>query len=153
MDAAALQFRREGAHIQSGVIWHPAADAPLVRSLSMRGGSATLDIDAKPTVLAAGNTERFIAMWSLKSFEKIFQQNALVGVRGTFGPQARRSGVRRRRRIGARASVAGSTGRAQSTDCCARQGSDNLFDPPASAILRTRNPAAAVGEGACALLE
>jgi hypothetical protein len=64
--------------------WRPAADPPLVRSLSTRGGSATLDIDAKATILAAGNTERFIAMWSLKSFEKIFQLNALVGVRGNL---------------------------------------------------------------------
>jgi hypothetical protein len=64
--------------------WRPAVDPPLVWSLSLRGGSATLDIDAKATILAAGNTERFIAMWSLKSFEKIFQLNALVGVRGNL---------------------------------------------------------------------
>jgi hypothetical protein len=49
-----------------------------------RVGNITLDIDAKATILAAGNTERFIAMWSLKSFEKIFQLNALVGVPGNL---------------------------------------------------------------------
>jgi WD40 repeat protein len=115
------------------LIWRPAADPPLVRSLSMRGGSATLDIDAKATVLAAGNTERFIAMWSLKTFEKIFQLNALVGVRGTFGFNPKRGDLAF---DGAGGSVRvlpslGQQGARSQQIAALVQGTDILFDPPA----------------------
>lgn len=137
------------------LIWRPAADPPLVRSLSMRGGSATLDIDAKATVLAAGNTERFVAMWSLTSFKKIFQLNALVGVRGTFGFNPKRGDLAF---DGAGGLVRvlpslGQRGTRNHQIAALGQGTDILFDPATPSILKTENPMTAGGESACALPE
>jgi hypothetical protein len=36
-------------------------------------------------VLAAGSDERFISMWHTESWQKMFELDALVGVRGVFG--------------------------------------------------------------------
>lgn len=57
----------------------------LVEELAVRGGSNGLAFNGDGTILAVGSDARYVAMWSTASWEKIFQLNALVGVRSVHG--------------------------------------------------------------------
>jgi hypothetical protein len=56
-----------------------------VATLSVTGGSNRLAFDRAGASLAVGSEARYVAMWSVGSWEKIFQLNTLVGVRSVYG--------------------------------------------------------------------
>ena len=57
----------------------------LVEELAVRGGSNRLAFNRDGTILAVGSDARYVAKWSVGNWEKIFQLNALVGVRSVYG--------------------------------------------------------------------
>ncbi len=56
----------------------------LVTELPAVGGANRLGFNRDGTVLGFGSDARYISMWSTSSWDKIFQLNALVGVRSIF---------------------------------------------------------------------
>ena len=56
----------------------------LVKELPAVGGANRLAFNRDGTILAFGSDARYISMWSTASWDKIFQLNALVGVRSVF---------------------------------------------------------------------
>ena len=56
----------------------------LVTELPAVGGANRLGFDRDGDLLAFGSDARYISMWSTSSWDKIFQLNALVGVRSIF---------------------------------------------------------------------
>jgi WD40 repeat protein len=53
-------------------------------TLLVRGGSNRLAFNSNGDTLAVGSDKRYVAMWSTKDWQKIFQLNTLVGVRSVF---------------------------------------------------------------------
>ena len=56
----------------------------LVKELSAVGGANRLGFNQDGTILGFGSDARYISMWSTSTWDKIFQLNALVGVRSIF---------------------------------------------------------------------
>ena len=56
----------------------------LIKELPAVGGSNKLAFNRDGTILAFGSDARYISMWSTSSWDRIFQLNALVGVRSVF---------------------------------------------------------------------
>jgi WD40 repeat protein len=56
----------------------------LVKQLPAVGGANRLGFNRDGTILGFGSDARYISMWSTSNWDKIFQLNALVGVRSIF---------------------------------------------------------------------
>ena len=56
----------------------------LVVKLPLKGGANRLAFSKDGTVLAVGSGDRSISMWSVENWQKIFQLNALVGIRSVY---------------------------------------------------------------------
>jgi WD40 repeat protein len=86
-----VKFSPDGRLVASGgpedhvFIWDLTKPGPPIKSLDVAGGSNELAFNADGSVLAVGSDARFIAEWSVPSWKKIFQLNALDGVRSVFG--------------------------------------------------------------------
>jgi WD40 repeat protein len=86
-----VRFSPDGRLIASGgpeghiFIWDLAKPGPPIRTLDVAGGSNELAFNRDGSVLAVGSDARYISEWSVPSWRKIFQLNALVGVRSVFG--------------------------------------------------------------------
>jgi WD40 repeat protein len=57
----------------------------LVKTLPVIGGSNRLAFKQDGSLLAVGSDGRYISMWSVGSWDKVFQLDALVGVRSVYG--------------------------------------------------------------------
>ena len=57
----------------------------LVKTLPVIGGSNRLAFKQDGSLLAVGSDGRYISMWSVGSWDKVFQLEALVGVRSVYG--------------------------------------------------------------------
>jgi hypothetical protein len=64
--------------------------ADLVKTLPVIGGSNRLAFKPDNSILAVGSDARYISMWSVGPWDKIFQLDALVGVRSVYGFNANR---------------------------------------------------------------
>ena len=86
-----VRFSPDGRLVASGgpedhiFIWDLTTQNPLTKTLDVAGGSNELAFNQDGSVLAVGSDSRHISQWSVPSWEKIFQLNALVGVRSVFG--------------------------------------------------------------------
>jgi WD40 repeat protein len=86
-----VRFSPDGRLVASGgpedhvFIWDLRKQNPLIKTLDVAGGSNELSFNQDGSVLAVGSDARYISQWSVPSWEKIFQLNALVGVRSVFG--------------------------------------------------------------------
>jgi WD40 repeat protein len=86
-----VRFSPDGRLVASGgpedhiFIWDLSKQSPLIKTLDVAGGSNELAFNKDGSVLAVGSDSRHISEWSVPSWEKIFQLNALVGVRSVFG--------------------------------------------------------------------
>jgi WD40 repeat protein len=57
----------------------------LIKALPLIGGANRLAFKHDGSVLAVGSDGRYISMWSTASWDKIFELDALVGVRSVYG--------------------------------------------------------------------
>jgi WD40 repeat protein len=57
----------------------------LVKTLPVIGGSNRIAFKPDNSILAVGSDARYISMWSVGRWDKIFQLDALVGVRSVYG--------------------------------------------------------------------
>jgi len=86
-----VKFSPNGRLVASGgpedhiFIWDLTSQSPLVKTLDVPGGSNELAFNQDGSILAVGSDARSISQWSVPSWQKIFQLNALVGVRSVFG--------------------------------------------------------------------
>jgi WD40 repeat protein len=86
-----VRFSPNGRFIASGgpedhiYVWDLSKQKPLIKALDVPGGSNQLAFNSDGSVFAVGSDARYISQWSVTSWEKIFQLNALVGVRSVFG--------------------------------------------------------------------
>ena len=87
-----IRFSPDGALIASGgpeeriLVWDVALPPgrELVREVPIKGGSSRLAFDPTGTIMAVGSGARYVAMWRLPTWEKIYQLNSLVGVRSVY---------------------------------------------------------------------
>jgi WD40 repeat protein len=63
---------------------HPKG-SDLVKTLPVIGGSNRLAFKQDGSLLAVGSDGRYISMWSVGNWDKVFQLEALVGVRSVYG--------------------------------------------------------------------
>lgn len=86
-----VRFSPNGRLVASGgpenhiYIWDLSRQDALVQTLDVDGGSNELAFNADGSILAVGSDSRTISEWSVASWRKIFQLDALVGVRSVFG--------------------------------------------------------------------
>jgi WD40 repeat protein len=86
-----VRFSPDGRLLASGgpedhiYIWDLSKQEPLIKTLDVPGGSNELSFNPDGSVLAVGSDARYISQWAVPSWKKVFQLNALVGVRSVFG--------------------------------------------------------------------
>lgn len=88
-----VRFASNGGLIASGGVedrlrvWDITrpAGSEKVAELPLIGGANRLAFDAAASRLAVGSDARYISIWSVGNWNKIFQLNTLVGVRSVFG--------------------------------------------------------------------
>jgi WD40 repeat protein len=86
------RFSPDGALIASGgpeeriLVW--ALNQPqgreLIREIEVKGGSNRLSFDPNGRILAVGSGARYVAMWRIPGWDKVYQLNSLVGVRSVY---------------------------------------------------------------------
>ena len=86
-----VRFSPDGRFVASGgpenhiFIWDLNRQDALIKTLDVPGGSNELAFNRDGSILAVGSDARTISEWAVPSWTKIFQLNALVGVRSVFG--------------------------------------------------------------------